>query len=753
MTSPVYNQLLFQKLLAPRGLGMAYMHPECPCADREIEIGDVGFFQNNGAFTILFNAMEKNADRGIVGFQPLILPQGIGDTAEEASADGFILRVEKSPAAFIINQTQAFQKQIAHNRVMEDYMRKNRDSWFDFAFKIGWNIQHKDDIVFISGFVKTRTWLLGLVEEGSNAIDFTIRGQPSDNPQDLMVAINSHRKSIVRSGPAFEYLRIMHEPGELNKLSDQCIFLNYYKAKTRWILGTKIEGNAGPDQSPSGNDRFNDDTGVHAQQDFEEEVTVEHLPPRDSLRTPFDPALDYILKYDQKCEVAITSDTAVKEVMIDGVWPEDITDIEIHMPNIYSSEDHSYATISIEELILRKYQQRSSEQREEFEAEQLENTANEEETGPSTNVPEDRWRYCEIIQGKWESGTFEWPHMKLGEPNEQIAAAISSVAVSHDSMLVAGGYEDGTVHVWRMDTGMLALKLPGHETEDVQCMSFSPDSRYLAAGASSGKVMVWNVETGEAREITAHDTDIWCIAYSPDGNTMATGSADCTVKLWNTNTYSLRVSLTDHPSVIQAIQFSPDSTLLVSASQDYGKVWDVTNGNLVATLAGHENVIWTVSFSPDSLRIITGSEDNTSRVWDAQNGDELVTIREHTSPVWASQFSADGREVMTGSYDSTVSICDSYVGTQRLLLRHVASTITSGCYSPDSEFVVAGYAEGSINVWSTLGGPLVADLKGHEDKVKSVTVTADSKHIVSASEDGSIRIWSIEDICRLATAF
>ncbi|KAK7682749.1 hypothetical protein QCA50_014132 [Cerrena zonata] len=149
----------------------------------------------------------------------------------------------------------------------------------------------------------------------------------------------------------------------------------------------------------------------------------------------------------------------------------------------------------MEESILQKWHHRSLELRERqhqeaLQAEQIEGAGGEGEDA-GTNAPQDVWQYCEIIEGKWESGKFEWPHMKLGKPN---APAISSIAVSHDAMLVAGGYEDGSIYVWRMDTGMLAFKLTGHASKDVGCMAFSPDSRNLSAGASSGKVMVWDVE-------------------------------------------------------------------------------------------------------------------------------------------------------------------------------------------------------------------------------------------------------------------
>ena len=53
-----YDQSSFQKLLAPTKLGLAYLHPEWP-VDHEIEIGDVGFFQNNGQFVFILNVTES----------------------------------------------------------------------------------------------------------------------------------------------------------------------------------------------------------------------------------------------------------------------------------------------------------------------------------------------------------------------------------------------------------------------------------------------------------------------------------------------------------------------------------------------------------------------------------------------------------------------------------------------------------------------------------------------------------------------
>lgn len=73
MPSPVFNHDLFQKLLAHGGLGMAYMHPEYP-KEREIEIGDVGVFQESGRFLVFFNVFRQALPE-LDNYTPCVLPQ------------------------------------------------------------------------------------------------------------------------------------------------------------------------------------------------------------------------------------------------------------------------------------------------------------------------------------------------------------------------------------------------------------------------------------------------------------------------------------------------------------------------------------------------------------------------------------------------------------------------------------------------------------------------------------------------------
>lgn len=181
---------------------------------------------------------------------------------------------------------------------MADYMLTNRQSWYDYATKtLQMKHLHKDDIVFISGHVKTATWILGLVGPGQapGGTRFTIGGVRGDNPQELMVGVVGGQ-AMVRSGPDSKDIRLANLK-KINEVSDQCIFLSYYKAKTRWIGRSKIEANAGPDELPPDNDESDNVGG--SPQAMEETITIEHTPATHSVSLP-----DCIIQLQLTCRIA-----------------------------------------------------------------------------------------------------------------------------------------------------------------------------------------------------------------------------------------------------------------------------------------------------------------------------------------------------------------------------------------------------------------------------------------------------------------
>ena len=120
--------------------------------------------------------------------------------------------------------------------------------------------------------------------------------------------------------------------------------------------------------------------------------------------------------------------------------------------------------------------------------------------------------------------------------------AVSAIAISRDSKILASSSPDGTAKLWNLETGELlntfphASRLPnGSLSGGVYAVAISPNGRILVSGSGGNEntIKLWNVRTGELiRTLEGHSKTIFALAISPDGQTIYSGSLDGTIKVW-----------------------------------------------------------------------------------------------------------------------------------------------------------------------------------------------------------------------------
>ncbi|CAJ2650069.1 unnamed protein product [Trifolium pratense] len=151
--------------------------------------------------------------------------------------------------------------------------------------------------------------------------------------------------------------------------------------------------------------------------------------------------------------------------------------------------------------------------------------------------------------------------------------AVTSIA-SSPSVLIAGGYGDGSIRIWDSDKGTCETTLNGHK------------------GA-----------------VTA-------LRYNKLGSLLASGSKDNDVILWDVVGETGLFRLRGHRDQVTDVVFVGSGKKLVSSSKDkFLRVWDIDTQHCMQIVGGHHSEIWTLDVDPAERFLVTGSADKELRFY------------------------------------------------------------------------------------------------------------------------------------------
>ncbi|KAG7359849.1 WD40 repeat-containing protein [Nitzschia inconspicua] len=205
--------------------------------------------------------------------------------------------------------------------------------------------------------------------------------------------------------------------------------------------------------------------------------------------------------------------------------------------------------------------------------------------------------------------------------------------------MVAGGMENGAVHIWdphaviEQQGSQLIASYDDHGPGTVKALEFNKlVPSQLATGGSDGKVLIFNLDQPDAPPFppcanTQQRAPITSLAWNTQvPHILASAAADGTVTVWDINNRKawceLRAENSGQP--ISAIAWNPKEGLqLLTASADDRnpviKVWDLRTSTSMplATLTGHSQGILSMAWCPhDEHMLLTCGKDNRTILWD-----------------------------------------------------------------------------------------------------------------------------------------
>ena len=175
--------------------------------------------------------------------------------------------------------------------------------------------------------------------------------------------------------------------------------------------------------------------------------------------------------------------------------------------------------------------------------------------------------------------------------------------------------------------------IPGGPSNTVNAVAYSPAGNLIAAGYRNGQVQLWRpgarlVPLGAPQTASAAPPSspnvVEFLAFRADGKILASAEDDGTVRLWDiTDPAKPRPLAVIHDSAtyVFSVAFSRGGQLLAAASaDDLVRLWNVSNParpqRLGKPLPGPTNTAYSVAFSPSGRTLAVGSADRDIRLWD-----------------------------------------------------------------------------------------------------------------------------------------
>lgn len=164
--------------------------------------------------------------------------------------------------------------------------------------------------------------------------------------------------------------------------------------------------------------------------------------------------------------------------------------------------------------------------------------------------------------------------------------------IKSDSLIAIGRDEDWPSTLWMYTLG-----------GGVDQIIFSPDNKSIAACSLDGNISIFDVKTGVLEmRLRGHNAAVHSIAFAPDGKRLVSGSADSAVIIWDLQTGDVvGKPLIGHFGKVTSVVYSPDGRFIASRDETI-RIWDAQSGTAIRVMQGCQSY-GRLAYSPDGAKV------------------------------------------------------------------------------------------------------------------------------------------------------
>ena len=259
----------------------------------------------------------------------------------------------------------------------------------------------------------------------------------------------------------------------------------------------------------------------------------------------------------------------------------------------------------------------------------------------------------------------------------------------------------GTVSVTRVTTFSVQ-----YEGRQFQSLALSPDGQTLAVGYADGSITLWRAETGQrvGDPLKGHSEEVADLAFSPDGKRLVSASLDDnnTLILWELDEGSSIIESIQYEGQVHSVAFHPDGEEFASIDAN-GRVmqWDVDGDKFEAQPSQSvEAKQWYIAYLPSGSRLLLSHSSERNIDFYLEGGSQSISHSYYH--VTSMTLRPDWKMFASGDSCGYIHLWDSTSVAAPLLCQlelGSAKPVVSLSFSFNNQWLAAGNAKGDVFLW------------------------------------------------------
>ncbi|SCU92685.1 LAMI_0E11584g1_1 [Lachancea mirantina] len=272
------------------------------------------------------------------------------------------------------------------------------------------------------------------------------------------------------------------------------------------------------------------------------------------------------------------------------------------------------------------------------------------------------------------------PHSSKPEAAISADAKFNDLDWSHDSQVIAGALENGTVEFFSAPERASVAKIAKHTTP-VKTLKFnSKQVNVLASGGSKGEIYIW-----DANKVSSEDyspfvpgtamtplDEIFSLSWNQNqSHVFASAGSSGFASIWDLKAKKEVIHLsylspvTGTKNQLSIVEWHPNnSTKIATASGNDSDpsvlVWDLRNANapLRVLSHGHNKGVLSLDWcKQDESLLLSSGRDNTCVLWNPEEGQKLVQYPTRGNWIFKTKFAPAAPDLFaSASFDNKIEV-------------------------------------------------------------------------------------------------